>query len=109
MSKETNASFPALIPKVPKPVERKDYIDQLVWWAVYKLSKVLTNTLKKALPIIIGLFQGAIVHISRQIFDGVLMANVLIINSRKRSNKKDVLKFCLKLNTEKVYGSCEVA
>lgn len=54
LSTEINATFLMLIPKVPNPVELKEFTPiSLV--GVYKLlEKNLANRLKKAMPLIIG-------------------------------------------------------
>ena len=63
MSKEINAAFLTLIPKVLNPEDLREYRPISLVGCVYKvLSKILTNRLKKVLPSIIGPFQGAFVQ-----------------------------------------------
>ncbi|XXG72211.1 hypothetical protein AAC387_Pa07g1359 [Persea americana] len=99
ISKEMNATFLTLIPKVPNQIELKDYRPISLVGCLYKLlAKILANCLKKALPSIISPFQGAFVA-GRQNLDGVLVANELI-DSRKRSKKEGVI---FKIDLEKAY------
>lgn len=66
LSKEFNATFLVLIPKVPNPVELREYRPISLVGCVYKLfSKILTNSLKTALPSIISPTQGHLCRTSR--------------------------------------------
>ena len=77
LHKEINATFLTLVPKVPNPVDLKDFGPISLVSCVYKLlAKVLANRLKVALPQIISPFKGAFIN-KRQIVDGILIANEL--------------------------------
>lgn len=87
INEELNASFFTLIPKVPNPVELKDYRPISLVGYLYKyLAKILANRLKSVLPNINSPFQGAFAA-GGQILDGVLIANELT-NSRDKTRKK---------------------
>lgn len=76
LNKKINATFVTLLPKVPYPVELKDFLPISLVGCVYKLlSKILANRLKTVLSSIIEQMQpmqGAFVQ-NRQILDGILM------------------------------------
>ena len=70
INKEMNETFSTLIPKVPNPVELREYRPISLVGCWYKLlAKILANRLKSVMPLIISPFQGAFVA-KRQILDG---------------------------------------
>lgn len=62
LSKKINSTFVTLIPKVPNPLELKEFRPISLVGCIYKLlAKILANKLKRALPCIIGPPQGVFV------------------------------------------------
>eukprot|EP00268_Persea_americana_P061895 TRINITY_DN7882_c0_g6_i1.p3 TRINITY_DN7882_c0_g6~~TRINITY_DN7882_c0_g6_i1.p3 ORF type:complete len:123 (-),score=18.64 TRINITY_DN7882_c0_g6_i1:1003-1371(-) len=99
LSKELNATFLTLIPKIPNLVDLKDYHPISLVGCVYKLlSKILVDRLKTVSSFIISPFQGAFVN-KWQILDGILIANELI-HCRKRSRKEGLI---YKIDLERAY------
>lgn len=57
LNKETNATFLALVPKVPNPMELREFKPfSFVGCTCKLLAKILANRLKAALPFIISAF-----------------------------------------------------
>lgn len=92
LSRELNVPFSVLIPKVSIPMELIDFrpISLVGSGSAYKiLSKILANTLRSVLPLIISPYQGAFVQ-KRQIFYGIIIANELT-DSRKKARMERVM------------------
>ncbi|XP_028092937.1 probable LRR receptor-like serine/threonine-protein kinase At3g47570 [Camellia sinensis] len=99
--KELNNSFVALIPKKENPTSLVDFRPISLIGSVYKiLAKVLVARLKLVFPKIIGDVQLAFVG-DRNIQDGVLIANEVVDDWKKRKKKGLILK----LDFEKAYDS----
>ncbi|MCI18759.1 cysteine-rich receptor-like protein kinase [Trifolium medium] len=89
--KGLNNTFIALIPKKDNPANLNDFRPISLVGSIYKvLSKVLANRMKKFLPKLIDETQSAFVQ-GRQILDGVLIANEVIDEAKRK--KRDVLLF----------------
>lgn len=59
LNKEINATFLALIPKVPNPVELREFKPISLVGCIYKLlAKILANRIKVVMPFIISPSQG---------------------------------------------------
>ncbi|MCI00018.1 LINE-1 reverse transcriptase like, partial [Trifolium medium] len=95
--------FITLIPKKDNPANLNDFRPISLVGSIYKvLSKVLANRMKKFLPKLIDETQSAFVQ-GRQILDGVLIANEVIDEAKRK--KRDVLLF--KVDFEKAYDSVD--
>ncbi|GKV48452.1 hypothetical protein SLEP1_g55265 [Rubroshorea leprosula] len=95
----SNSSFIALIPKVENPYRIEDYRPISLIGVMYKiLAKLLANRLRKVLDKIIGEQQMAFIE-GRQMMDGVVIANE-VIDEAKRKRKKS---FLFKVDFEKAY------
>jgi len=99
--KGCNASFITLIPKVCDPMKLDQYRPISLVGSCYKIiSKVLSNKIKKVLPLVIDECQSAFLK-DRGMLDSVLMANEIvedIIRNKKRG-------LCVKVDFEKAYDS----
>ncbi|GJX53450.1 RNA-directed DNA polymerase, eukaryota, reverse transcriptase zinc-binding domain protein [Tanacetum coccineum] len=96
-----NASFIALIPKVPNPMVISDFCPISLIGAQYKIiTKVLANRLAKVIDLIIGHEQSAFIK-NRQILDGPLMVSEAI-QWCKRKNSKLLI---FKIDFEKAFDS----
>ncbi|GKV07790.1 hypothetical protein SLEP1_g19511 [Rubroshorea leprosula] len=99
MEKGANASFIVLIPKVENPQRIEDYRPISLIGVMYKiLAKLLANRLRKVLDKIIGEQQMAFIK-GRQLLDGVIIANE-VIEEVKRKKKSS---FIFKVDFEKAY------
>ncbi|GKV32816.1 hypothetical protein SLEP1_g41389 [Rubroshorea leprosula] len=99
MEKGANASFIVLIPKVENPQRIEDYRPISLIGVMYKiLAKLLANRLRKVLDKIIGEQQMAFIK-GRQLLDGVIIANE-VIEEVKRKKKNS---FLFKVDFEKAY------
>ncbi|CAL5341169.1 unnamed protein product [Camellia sinensis] len=96
-----NRSFVALLPKNENPYSLSDFRPISLIGSLYKvLSKVLSSRLKVVLPKIISESHAAFIG-GRSILDGILVANE-IVDDWKRKQKKGLI---LKLDFEKAYDS----
>ncbi|GKU90798.1 hypothetical protein SLEP1_g4749 [Rubroshorea leprosula] len=94
-----NASFIVLVPKVENPVQIEEYRPISLIGVIYKiLAKLLANRLKKVLENVIGEQQMAFLK-GRQLMDGVVIANEVIDEVKKKKKKA----FLFKIDFEKAY------
>ncbi|GKV09210.1 hypothetical protein SLEP1_g20749 [Rubroshorea leprosula] len=101
IEKGANASFIVLIPKIENPQRIEDYRPISLIGVMYKiLAKLLANRLRKVLDKIIGEQQMAFIK-GRQLLDGVIIANE-VIEEAKRKKKNS---FLLKVDFEKAYDN----
>jgi hypothetical protein len=101
--KGVNCTFIVIISKVDLPMSLSDYSSISLVGSIYKvLAKVLANQLSKVIGSVISLNQYAFVQ-GRQILDGILIANEVVDEARKKKNS--LLMF--KVYFEKVYDSVE--
>ncbi|GKV16208.1 hypothetical protein SLEP1_g26884 [Rubroshorea leprosula] len=95
----SNASFIVLIPKVGNPQRIEEYRPILLIGVMYKiLAKLLANHLRKVLDKIIGEQQMAFIK-GRQLLDGMVIANEVIDEAKRKKMKS----FLLKVDCEKAY------
>ncbi|KAK2429614.1 hypothetical protein QL285_028038 [Trifolium repens] len=103
LSKGLNSTFIALIPKIDSPQRLNDFRPISLVGSLYKiLAKVLANRLRLVIGSVISEAQTAFVK-SRQILDGVLIANEVVDEARR--SKKELLLF--KVDFEKAYDSVD--
>lgn len=96
-----NNTFISLIPKVGNPVDICEYRPISLVSSVYKIiAKVLANRLGKKLEKVISKKQSAFI-VNRNILDGVLIANEVIDEAKKRKSKI----FMFKIDFEMAYDS----
>ena len=96
-----NASFIALIPKVPDPQQLSEYIPISLIGCIYKIiSKILARRLKKVMPSIIDERQYVFIE-GRHLLHGVLVANE-VVEEAKRKQKSCMV---FKVDYEKTYDS----
>ncbi|GKV12840.1 hypothetical protein SLEP1_g23934 [Rubroshorea leprosula] len=99
MVRGLNSSFIVLVPKVDNPQKIEEYRPISLIGVIYKiLAKILANRLKKVLDELIGEQQMAFIS-GRQLMDGVVIANELVDEAKKR--KKST--FMFKIDFEKAY------
>lgn len=97
----SNCSFIVLIPKRENPVKVGDFRPISLIGCLYKvLAKVLANRLRKVIHLLIPESQSAFVK-GRQILDGILIANELVDDAKKK--RKGAVLF--KVDFEKAYDS----
>ncbi|GKV24110.1 hypothetical protein SLEP1_g33762 [Rubroshorea leprosula] len=95
----SNASFITLIPKVENPQRIEEYRPISLIGVMYKIiAKLLANRLRKVLDKVIGEQQMAFIK-GRQLVDGVVIANE-VIDEAKRKKKRS---FLFKVDFEKAY------
>ncbi|GKU98552.1 hypothetical protein SLEP1_g11544 [Rubroshorea leprosula] len=94
-----NTSFVVLVPKVENPVRIEEYRPISLVGAMYKiLAKLLANRLKKVLENLIGEQQMAFLK-GRQLMDGIVIANEVIDEAKKKKKKA----FLFKIDFEKAF------
>ncbi|GKV10568.1 hypothetical protein SLEP1_g21912 [Rubroshorea leprosula] len=94
-----NESFIVLIPKKENPLELEDFRPISLIGAMYKiLTKILTNRLSRVMQEIIGEQQTAFVK-GRQLMDGVVVANEVIHEVRRKRKSS----FVFKIDFEKAF------
>ncbi|GKV48455.1 hypothetical protein SLEP1_g55268 [Rubroshorea leprosula] len=99
LARGSNASFIVLIPKTENPQGIEDYRPISLIGIMYKIiAKLLANRLRTVLPKVIGEQQMAFIE-GRQLPDGVVIANE-VIDEAKRKRKKS---FLFKADFEKAY------
>lgn len=97
----SNSSFTVLIPKKENPQKVSNFRPISLMGCMYKvLSKVLANRLRKVIHCVILDCQSTFVK-GRQILDGVLVANELVDDTKRR--KWEAVFF--KVDFEKAYDS----
>lgn len=97
----SNSSFIVLIPKKENPRKVSDFRPISLIGCMYKvLSKVLANRLRLVIHSLISDCRSTFIK-GRQILDGILIANELV-DDAKRKKKKAVL---FKVDFEKAYDS----
>ncbi|GKV51601.1 hypothetical protein SLEP1_g58236 [Rubroshorea leprosula] len=99
MVRGLNTSFIGLIPKVDNPQKIEEFRPISLIGVMYKiLAKILANRLKKVLDGVVGEQQMAFIS-GRQLMDGVVIANEVVNEAKKR--KKET--FMFKIDFEKAY------
>ena len=99
--KGLNASFIALIPKVPDPQMLSDYRPISLIGCTYKIvAKILANRLKKVMPFIIHERQSTFIE-GRHMLHNVMIANE-VVDEAKRCQKPCLV---FKVDYEKAYDS----
>ncbi|GKV32614.1 hypothetical protein SLEP1_g41208 [Rubroshorea leprosula] len=97
--KGLNTSFIVLVPKVENPQKIEEYRPISLIGGIYKiLAKLLANRLKKVLEGIVGEQQMAFLS-GRQLMDGVVIANEVIDEVKKKRKEA----FLFKIDLEKAY------
>jgi len=103
LAKGINSTFIALIPKVDNPHRLNDFRPILLVGNIYKiLAKVLANRLRSVIGLVVSNAQSAFIK-GHQILDGILVANEIVDDARKRHKK--LLLF--KVDFEKAYDSVD--
>lgn len=101
--KGANNSFIVLIPKKRNSVQISYYIPISLIGCIYKVfTKVLTNIIKKMIGLVISEPRSAFMS-GREILDGILIENEIVVKPRRR--KKEV--FVFKFDFEKAYDSVD--
>ncbi|GKV51190.1 hypothetical protein SLEP1_g57860 [Rubroshorea leprosula] len=99
MVRGLNTSFIVLVPKSNNPQKIEEYRPISLIGVMYKiLSKLLANRLKKVLHQVVGEQQTAFLS-GRQLMDGVLIANEVIDEAKKKKRKT----IMFKIDFEKAY------
>jgi len=99
LAKGINSTFITLIPKVDNPHRLNDFRPISLVGSIYKiLAKVLANRLRSVIGLVISDAQSAFIK-GRQILDGILVANEIVDDARKRH--KELLLF--KVDFKKAY------
>ncbi|GKV49874.1 hypothetical protein SLEP1_g56597 [Rubroshorea leprosula] len=99
MVRGLNSSFIVLVPKVDNPQRIEEFRPISLIGVIYKiLAKIFANRLKKVLDGLIGEQQMAFIS-GMQLMDGVVIANELVDEAKKR--KKST--FLFKIDFEKAY------
>ncbi|GKU98648.1 hypothetical protein SLEP1_g11622 [Rubroshorea leprosula] len=94
-----NTSFIVLVPKVDSPQKIEEYRPISLIGVMYKiLAKLLANRLKVVLDEIVGEQQMAFIR-GRQLMDGVVVANEVIDDVKKKRKET----FLFKIDFEKAY------
>ncbi|GKV23593.1 hypothetical protein SLEP1_g33302 [Rubroshorea leprosula] len=95
----SNASFIVMIPKVENPQKIEEYRPISLIRVMYKIiAKLLANRLRKVLPKIIGEQHMAFIG-GKQLVDGVVIANEVIEEIKRKKMKN----FLFKVDFEKAY------
>lgn len=99
IDKGCNSSFITLVPKTNDPNTFDDYRPISLIGSLYKIiSKVLSERLKKVIPLVVSFAQSAFIK-DRYILDGPLIVNEVIYWLRKSKSKA----FLLKVDFEKAF------
>ncbi|GKU89788.1 hypothetical protein SLEP1_g3882 [Rubroshorea leprosula] len=99
MVRGLNYSFIVLVPKVDNLQKIEEYKPISLIGVIYKiLAKILANRLKKVLDELIGKQQMSFIS-GRQLMDGVVIANELVDEAKKRKKSS----FMFKIDFEKAY------
>ncbi|XP_019431881.1 PREDICTED: uncharacterized protein LOC109338984 [Lupinus angustifolius] len=102
LSRGCNASFTVLIPKNNCPQGLGEYRPISLVGCIYKIiSKLLVGRLKKVIHVVISECQTVFIN-GRYIMDGVVIANDIIDQARKKKNGDC---FIFKVDFEKAYDS----
>ncbi|GKV32111.1 hypothetical protein SLEP1_g40740 [Rubroshorea leprosula] len=97
--KGSNASFVVLIPKTSNPQKIEDFRPISLIGSMYKIiAKLLANRIRLVMGSVIGVQQTAFVK-DRLLVDGVLVANEVIDEAKRRRKSS----FILKLDFEKAF------
>jgi len=103
LSKGINTTFISLIPKVDSPQKLNDFRPISLVGSLYKiLAKLLVNRLRGVMGSVVSDSQSTFVK-NRQILDGILIANEVVDEARKK--QKDLMLF--KVDFEKAYDSVD--
>jgi hypothetical protein len=103
LAKGINSTFIVLIPKVDNPQRLNDFRPISLVGSLYKIiAKLLANRLRQVIGSVVSETQSAFIK-NRQILDGILIANEVVDEARKK--KKDLMLF--KADFEKAYDSVD--